>query len=293
MVPEELRAAVEAAIRDKSGVPFRIVSAARTSGGCIHDSYRIDDGHRSYFLKCNRESLAEIFASEMDGLRALSEAGMRVPLPVCRGSAAGRAFLVMEHLDFGGHGDWALMGRALAAMHRTAGRQFGWRRDNFIGSTPQRNREHDKWVEFWRDERLLPQLALAKRNGLESRVIELGERLGDALPELLGGHKPQPSLLHGDLWRGNADFLADGAPALFDPAVYYGDREADLAMTELFGGFPRQFYAAYQTMWPLPAGYETRRDLYNLYHVLNHANLFGGGYSAQAGSIIERLLSER
>jgi protein-ribulosamine 3-kinase len=188
------------------------------------------------------------------------------------------------------------MGRALAAMHRATGRQagaqFGWRRDNFIGSTAQCNRGRDDWPGFWRDARLLPQLALAARNGLGSRLIDTGERLATVLPRLLSGHAPQPSLLHGDLWRGNASFLADGSPALFDPAVYFGDREADLAMTELFGGFPPGFYAAYTEAWPLDAGYPLRRDLYNLYHVLNHANLFGGGYAAQSQALMERLLAE-
>ena len=292
MLQEDLRAAVEAAIGAASHEPFRIGSAAPASGGCIHDSYRIGDARRSYFAKFNDEGSGEAFAAEMDGLQALAAAGMRVPLPLCRGSAAGRAFLVMECLEFGGRGNWQAMGRALAAMHRRTGAQFGWHRDNFIGTTPQPNRLHKGWAQFWRDERLLPQLELTKRSGQGSRLIGPGERLADALPALLGGHQPAPSLLHGDLWRGNAEFLADGTPVLFDPAVYYGDREADLAMTELFGGFPRQFYAAYQEAWPLPQGYETRRDLYNLYHVLNHANLFGGGYANQALGMTERLLRE-
>jgi fructosamine-3-kinase len=184
------------------------------------------------------------------------------------------------------------MGRALAAMHRTTDQRFGWRRDNFIGATPQSNRGNDDWTGFWRDARLVPQLALAGRNGLGSRLIDAGERLANMLPRLLAGHAPQASLLHGDLWSGNAAFLADGSPVLFDPAVYFGDREADLAMTELFGGFPRSFYASYSEAWPLDPGYELRRDLYNLYHVLNHANLFGGGYAAQAAALIGRLLAE-
>jgi len=287
-----LRAAIEASIAAASGVAFRIGAAAPASGGCIHDSFRIDGDGARYFVKTNTARLADAFAAEADGLAALIAAGMRAPRPLGNGVASGRAYLVMEHLDLTGRGDWAAMGRALAAMHRTTGRRFGWRRDNFIGSTPQSNRGHDDWTGFWRDARLLPQLALAARNGLGSRLVDAGERLAAMLPRLLAGHAPQASLLHGDLWSGNAAFLPDGSPVLFDPAVYFGDREADLAMTELFGGFPPSFYAAYAEAWPLDAGYALRRDLYNLYHVLNHANLFGGGYAAQAEALIGRLLAE-
>jgi len=296
VIAHGLRTAIEAAIGAASGAPFCIGHTARASGGCIHDTYRIAgrDGERGrrYFVKCNSERFADAFAAEMDGLQALAEAGARVPQPVCEGCAAGQAFLVMEYLDLGDRGDWAGMGRMLAAMHRATAEQFGWRRDNFIGATPQRNRPHRSWLEFWREERLLPQLALAEHHRLGARLIGCGNQLADALPRLLAGHEPKPSLLHGDLWSGNAAFLGEGAPVLFDPAVYCGDREADVAMTELFAGFPRPFYAAYREAWPLAAGYELRRDLYNLYHVLNHANLFGGAYASQAQSMIERLLRQ-
>ena len=296
MLAASLRAAIEATIAAASGVTFRISAVAPASGGCIHDSFRIDGDGERYFVKTNTAGLADAFAAEADGLAALIAAGMRAPRPIGNGVASGRAYLVMDYLDLRSRGDWATMGRVLAAMHRGTGGQtgqrFGWRRDNFIGATPQSNRGHDDWTGFWRDARLLPQLALAARNGLGSRLIDAGERLAAMLPGLLAGHAPQASLLHGDLWSGNAAFLADGSPVLFDPAVYFGDREADLAMTELFGGFPQSFYAAYSEAWPLDPGYELRRDLYNLYHVLNHANLFGGGYAAQAQALIGRLLAE-
>ncbi len=291
-----VRAAVEAAVAAALGPGHAIGRATSASGGCIHDSFVVDSGSVRLFVKTNGAGFAAAFAAEADGLAALIAAGMRAPQPLGHGVAASHAYLVMEYLDLTGRGDWAAMGRALAAMHRAAGKQtggqFGWRRDNFIGSTPQSNRGHDDWTGFWRDARLLPQLALAARNGLGSRLIDTGERLAEMLPRLLADHAPSPSLLHGDLWSGNAAFLADGSPVLFDPAVYFGDREADLAMTELFGGFPRSFYAAYAEAWPLDAGYTLRRDLYNLYHVLNHANLFGGGYAAQAQALIGRLLAE-
>ena len=172
------------------------------------------------------------------------------------------------------------------------GENYGWHRDNYIGATPQLNRRSASWADFWSKARLLPQLELARRKGLGKEPLRKGEQLAAALPQLLAGHSPAASLLHGDLWSGNAGFLADGAPLLFDPAVYCGDREADIAMTELFGGFPQAFYSAYREVAPLDRGYAVRKTLYNLYHVLNHANLFGGGYAAQAEGMIDRLLAE-
>ncbi len=283
---------LEAALAAALGPGHAIEAVSRAGGGCIHESFVVRSAGARLFVKTNRAALADAFAAEADGLAALIEAGVRAPRPLATGTAGEGAYLAMEYLELDGGGDWAQSGRMLASLHRRTGERFGWRRDNFIGATPQRNPGHDDWTAFWRDARLLPQLELAERNGIGARLIDRGTRLAQALPALLGGHAPRASLLHGDLWSGNAAFLSGGSPVLFDPAVYYGDREADLAMTELFGGFPRAFYAAYRDAWPLDAGYALRRELYNLYHVLNHANLFGGGYAAQAQSMIERLLSE-
>ena len=179
--------------------------------------------------------------------------------------------ILLEQLDLQRNGDWAALAQMLAKLHRTTGPRFGWYRDNFIGATPQINSWRDDWAEFFAECRLRPQLALARKNGFQIALPSL---------KLLENHKPEPSLLHGDLWSGNAGFIADG-PVLFDPAVYYGDREADLAMTELFGGFPARFYEAYDEAYPLTEGYEARKQLYNLYHLLNHLNIFGEGYLAQ------------
>ena len=199
---------------------------------------------------------------------------------------------MLQYLEMRGSGDYAALGRALAIVHSVRGKFFGWRRDNYIGRTPQLNRRSSSWSDFWRDARLRPQLELGRKNGLRASLLEKGGRLVEATPRLLSGHAPAASLLHGDLWGGNAGFLAGGAPVLFDPAVYWGDRETDLAMTELFGGFPPDFYAAYAETAPLDAGYAARKPLYNLYHVLNHANLFGGGYASQAERMIDRLLAQ-
>jgi len=211
-----------------------------------------------------------MFASEFEGLLALRAAGVRAPEP----HRHGVAFIEMEHLDLGAPADWPAMGRMLAALHRHAGPRFGWETDNWIGLSPQPNGWSDDWASFYCEKRLSPQAA---RAGL---AIDLGK-----VKKLLEGHRPQASLLHGDLWSGNAGFTPQG-PVMFDPAVYYGDREADLAMTELFGGFSAQFYASYRQALPMDAGYERRKHLYNLYHLLNHLNLFGGGYRAQ----VERTL---
>jgi protein-ribulosamine 3-kinase len=250
------------------------------SGGCIHRCYRALKDGRPVFLKTNGAGHADGFAAEADGLRALRAAGGTAPEPLAHGVSGSEAYLLMEFLELQSRGDFAALGRMLAALHQSTGDAFGWRRDNYIGSTTQLNTPCESWAQFWRERRMAPQLALARKNGFD---IDLGRAC-----ELLDGHEPQPSLVHGDLWSGNAAFLQGGAPVIFDPAVYYGDREVDLAMTELFGGFPAQFYSAYGAM---PAGYQARKPLYNLYHLLNHLNLFGAGYLGQVKSAL-RLLAD-
>jgi fructosamine-3-kinase len=287
----ELLTALQTSVSDAAG-SFRIERTTPAAGGCIHRCFMIEGGGRKYFAKINDRSQLDSFAAEADGLSALAAACVRVPAPLCRGQAGEEAFLVLEYLDLRGHGDHAALGRSLAIVHSIRGESFGWRRDNYIGRTPQLNRCSPSWSDFWRQARLEPQLDLARKNGLGKGLLRKGEQLAEALPGLLSGHAPAASLLHGDLWNGNAGFLADGTPVLFDPAVYRGDREADLAMTELFGGFSKDFYSAYAEAAPLAPGYAVRKTLYNLYHVLNHANLFGGGYAAQAERMVERLLAE-
>jgi fructosamine-3-kinase len=184
------------------------------------------------------------------------------------------------------------MGQQLAQLHRKTASRFGFERDNYIGLTPQANATDAAWPAFFRERRLEPQLKQISTSAAAGMWVEGGLRVAEAVPLYFPGYVPQPSLLHGDLWSGNAGFLADGTPVIFDPAVYYGDREADIAMSELFGGFSPQFRDAYREAWPLDPGYGVRRDLYNLYHVLNHVNLFGASYVAQAQGLIRKLLSE-
>ena len=247
---------------------------------------------RRYFAKINDRSQLDNFAAEADGLAALAASGARVPAPLSRGEAQGEAFLVLEYLEMRPTGDHAALGRVLASVHSVHGEYFGWRRHNYIGSTPQFNPRATTWSEFWRDARLRPQIELAKRNGFGRNLLAKAEGLVEAVPKLLAGHSPSASQLHGDLWGGNAGFLPDGEPVLFDPAVYWGDREADLAMTELFGGFPPEFYRAYDEVAPRAPGHAIRKTLYNLYHVLNHANLFGGSYASRGERMIDGLLAQ-
>ncbi|MCK6371499.1 MAG: fructosamine kinase family protein [Gammaproteobacteria bacterium] len=278
-----------------AGIRIRPASTRTITGGSINECYRIEaaDG-QSLFLKLNGADCAAMFAAECAGLRELEAArAVRVPAPLAHGQAGDQVWLAMEWLDLepGTTEAAARLGERLAIQHRRFARRYGWQRDNTIGVTPQPNGWADDWVAFWRERRLAPQLRRAVAAGHGVALAGRGERVLDALPRLLAGHRPEPSLLHGDLWGGNWAMTGAAEPVIFDPAVYYGDRECDLAMTELFGGFPRQFYAAYEAAWPLPPRYRLRRDVYNLYHVLNHLNLFGGGYLGQAVALMTGLLA--
>jgi len=276
-----------------TGAPFALRERREVGGGCINGAWAVGDGQRRYFVKTNIDEHHAMFAAEAEGLAELAHTQtVRVPVPVVHGVAGDEAFLVLEYLELGGRSADERFGRELAALHRTTAPRFGWHRDNTIGITPQPNAWTDDWIEFLCERRLGHQLDLALARGAGKALRARGEQLLDRLPDLFSDYRPVPSLLHGDLWGGNAAVTRDGAPVIFDPAVYYGDREADLAMTELFGGFGPRFYAAYREAWPLDPGYPVRRDLYNLYHLLNHYNLFGGGYLMQAQSLIDRLLAQ-
>jgi fructosamine-3-kinase len=256
---------------------------------------RTAHGEQRYFAKVNEADRAAMFAAEADGLSALRDAGaLRVPRVIAQGANDDASWIVLEWLELVSlaPASAAALGAGLAAQHRIPQHAFGWPRDNFIGASAQRNASTDDWLAFWRDRRLHAQLRLAAANRLPSRMIDRGERLAADCGAFFRNYVPGRSLLHGDLWSGNAAALADGTPVVFDPAVYVGDREADIAMTELFGGFPRDFLSAYRTHWPMDDGYTVRRDFYNLYHVLNHANLFASAYVRQSGDAIEKLLAE-
>ncbi len=283
-------------VRETAGVTLVPASVRAVSGGSINACYSVRDRDgRNLFLKLNEQDCADMFAAEFESLSELrSAAAVRVPEPIAHGATDDCAWLLLEHLALepGSPAAAARLGAELAAQHRRTAQLFGWRRDNRIGSTLQRNVQQREWLAFFRNYRLGFQLRLAAESGAGPELADRGARLLELLPRFFENHAPEPSLLHGDLWGGNWSMTAAGVPVIFDPAVYYGDRETDFAMTELFGGFPSQFRAAYEAAWPLAAGYRERRHVYNLYHVLNHLNLFGGAYLRQALALIDRLLTE-
>lgn len=279
-------------ISQTTGQAFQVREHRSVGGGCINQGYRISNGEHYYFVKLNQASQVTMFEAEILGLKRMWETRtIRIPEPICFGTIQHSSYIVLEWLDLGGRGSsqsWHTMGEQLAAMHRDSGSgKFGFEVNNTIGSTPQINIWTDNWVEFWQEHRIGYQLKLAKSKGGN---FPLANQILAAIPRLLAGHDPQPSLVHGDLWGGNASVTREGEPVIFDPATYFGDREVDLAMTELFGGFSGAFYQGYNEVWPMPEGYERRKTLYNLYHILNHFNLFGGGYAVQANRMMEQLL---
>ena len=282
---------IDARITQLTGEKFLSSQQRSVSGGCINQGYAISDGQRTYFVKVNQASLVDMFEAEALGLQQMLETNsIRAPKPICWGTEGNSAYLVLEWLELGRGNtqSWEKMGQQLAGMHQWVGKDaFGWDRNNTIGSTPQINIWKATWREFYVEHRLGYQFGLAKRRGGH---FPNQERLLEAIPELLADRQPQPSLVHGDLWGGNASCTVEGEPVIFDPAAYYGDREVDIAMTELFGGFPTAFYRGYNQVFPLDPGYERRKPLYNLYHILNHFNLFGGGYASQASGMIEQIL---
>ncbi|MEO1004773.1 MAG: fructosamine kinase family protein [Cyanobacteria bacterium J06638_38] len=280
------------AITKATGQEFAIANTKSVSGGCINQGYKISSEDAAYFVKLNDAAQVEMFAAEALGLKQMhATRTIKVPEPICWGTAGSSSYIVLQWLDLGGSNSqsWTEMGRQLAAMHREGtAKNFGWERNNTIGSTPQINTWMDNWADFFAEQRIGYQLKLAKRRGgsfpdIQKVVAGVRNRLAD--------RKPKASLVHGDLWSGNAAIVKDGSPIILDPAIYYGDRETDIAMTELFGGFPTAFYNGYNAAWQLDSGYRQRKSIYNLYHVLNHFNLFGGGYAGQAQRIINSVIS--
>jgi len=254
-----------------------------------------------YFVKsASGEEASNMLRAEYLGVKSMSDTKtIRVPTPVAFGThenpalgGRSQSFVIFEYLEFAGGGSQYELGKQLAKMHRHTSEngKFGFEVDNTIGATFQPNLPWiDNWAEFWDQHRLGHMLQLTNDAGYDLATIE---KLRQKTRTLLS-HNPAPSLIHGDLWGGNKGFCKEGdkvVPCIFDPATYYGDREADVAMTFVFGGFSSDFYDGYNSEWPLPEGHEQRRTIYNLYHILNHEVLFGGGYLRQARSMIEQIL---
>jgi protein-ribulosamine 3-kinase len=269
------------------------IETSPIGGGCINETYIVHMDGQHWFVKLNSVDKLDMFEAEMEGLSILSSThAMRAPEPLTCGSTETHSYLIMEAITAGSSANvMRLAGERLAALHHSTQPRFGHQRDNYIGSTEQINTVEADWLTFWREHRLGYQLTLAQENGIGGATMALADQLIEALPHFLN-HSPKASLLHGDLWGGNMMTDQHGMPVIFDPAIYYGDPETDLAMTHLFGGFNADFYHAYQANYCLSEGHEVRRTLYNLYHILNHFNLFGGSYGQQADSMMQRLLSE-
>lgn len=280
-------------ISDATQTFFSISKRNPVSGGDTHSAFVINDDSHRYFVKINPLSNGHRLRFEIDGLQALSAAGtVHVPQLICYGLADEGdkhfEYMVLEHLRF--HTpeaeSWYTFGTQLATLHHTtSAKQCGWREDNFIGHTRQRNTLTSDWASFFAEHRIGNMLEHCARQELRFASIDV---LVTQVHRLLQSHQPQISLVHGDLWRGNVGFCRFG-PTMFDPAIYYGDRETDIAMSELFGAFPTAFYEGYNDVWPLSAEYELRKNIYNLYHLMNHALMFGGHYIDSCKSQIAQI----
>ncbi|AWL11825.1 Protein-ribulosamine 3-kinase [Saliniradius amylolyticus] len=275
-------------ISQSLGIDF-VCDDIRQLGQQFTQSFRIANDKRRFFVKLGQPNQLAMLEAEANGLTHLAQAAdFDVPKVICVGQVSQHSFLVLSYIRFeeGDHALWGQLGRALARFHRQDTQaMYGWEEDNYIGSTPQLNRWHKKWHRFFAEQRIGYQLQrLSEASQLNVHI----DRVVDSVQRLLAGHQPLPSPLHGDLWQGNVGF-SHQRPILYDPAYYYGDRETDLAMTELFGGFPHTFYEHYQDEWPLPEEYQYRKSVYQLYHILNHALMFGGHYLQSAQQHLDHL----
>ncbi len=283
MIPDELRSALETSLGTLRAITPVV-------GGDINDAVRVDTQDARYFVKWNAHPRPRIFEAEARGLNLLASVNaLRVPRVIALIDRP--AAQVLEWIEPGTNKSAAAeaLGRGLAQQHRSTAQTYGLDHDNYIGSTPQRNDPAQSWIKFFRERRLGVQRDLAQRSGhLTSNRARRLDRVMDRLDRWIDDSQVVPALLHGDLWGGNTLIDAQSQPVLIDPAVYYGDREAEMAFTELFGGFDARFYAAYHEAWQLDRGYASRRDLYNLYHLLNHLNLFGEGYGGAVDAVLQR-----
>jgi protein-ribulosamine 3-kinase len=284
---------VQQLLIDSTGKNIGRLEVRSVAGGDINRAYRLSDGKQQFFIKINSLERLAMFEAERHGLNEIREGDcIRCPEPIVCGTSGAFAFIVMEYLELSGRVDEVRFAQQLAKMHLRKREQFGYPINNTIGSNPQANTYEQNWISFWQQHRLGFQLSLAKTNGIGSGLYEAGMRLNQHLGAFFSDYSPIASLLHGDLWSGNLGSDVVGNPVIYDPACYYGDHETDLAMMELFGSLSGSFFAAYHEVFPIDSGYRQRRELYNLYHILNHANLFGADYISQAGRTIKSLLAE-
>ncbi len=281
---------IERTIQEK----LKLIKVQMMQGGGINQAYHLQYETHHYFVKVNQSHLLAMFAVEALALQALDATKtLRIPHVITYDVSGDSSFLVLEYVPLKALNSisYTQLGRKLAKIHQQPQSYFGWQQDNYIGHNSQKNKKNKNWLNFWLEQRLKVQLTLAASKGYTGKIQDLGQALAACSIHFFTS-QPQASLLHGDLWSGNVAADEQGQAIIYDPACYYGDREADIAMTELFGGFSRDFYAAYEEVWPLDAGYTTRKTFYNLYHILNHLNLFGSGYLSQAESMMQQLIAE-
>jgi fructosamine-3-kinase len=281
---------LETELQSLCGGHFKIEQTIPVAGGDVNQAYHLKGCTQAFFVKLNSAGLLEMFAKEAAGLSALSQTNtIEVPQAVVFGEYDHHSYLVMPYLAMDKRGDIRDFAQALAAMHLSGGDRFGFDEDNYIGKTPQSNRWDDHWGRFFARERIGRQLDILAGQGVSPGLIDKGHHLMEKLEPFLNDHNPAVALVHGDLWSGNYSFIEGGRPVIYDPAVYYGDAEVDLAMLELFGAPGKTFFAAYNSVNPIKPGYALRKQAYNLYHILNHANFFGGSYIQQSQWMIDEL----
>lgn len=281
-------------IARSSGIRCKAHSITEVAGGCTHSAFMLAGVDGTVFVKTAQIDQLAQFRAEAAGLQQLRlSKTICVPQVYCTGNSGQQSFIAMQAIEFSPaqtH-SYRLLGEQVAALHYHSASLYGATQDNFIGSTPQINTPSSNWFDFWREHRLGHQLELAERKGARQELLKDGYRLGVQMEELFST-APAASCLHGDLWQGNWGFNTQGEPVIFDPAHYYGDREADIAMTRLFGSAHPDFYAAYQHHYPMSDNYKQREIFYNIYHLLNHYTLFGGSYLNQAHQMIRSLLAD-
>jgi fructosamine-3-kinase len=291
MIPAEISASLTDYFSASPGIDFSLLSARSLSGGCINNVSRLDTSAGVFCLKYNvADSFPGMFEAEAKGLTLLSESGeIRVPRVICTGTSGKYSYILLEFIDSGRRkpGFMEDFGKRLARLHKHTDRYFGLDHDNYMGSLRQSNRLYRGWISFFREERIEPQLKIAKEGGYFSKnELAAFPRLYTKLIDIIPAYPP--SLIHGDLWSGNYMVDETGDPCLIDPAVNYGHREAEIAMTTLFGGFDASFYDAYQQEFPMEPGWRERLDIYNLYPLLIHLNLFGSGYLGGILDVLRR-----
>lgn len=282
---------IQEILSQKYKQPVAIRNIKSVSGGSINDTFEISTSVGKFFGKKNSASLyPEMFEKEAKGLQLLSgKSILKVPEAIDTGQSENTAFLILEHIESGEKQSsfWNRFAKGLAQLHKNSADFFGLDHDNYIGSLHQSNRSHDNWCDFFRAERLEKQAKLARDNGrMDSTIINAFEKFYRKLPEIFP--EEPPALIHGDLWGGNYMVNKNGEPVIIDPAVYYGHREMDLGMSQLFGGFDSELYEAYHQYYPLEKGWQERLDYCNLYPLMVHVNLFGGGYLNAVSSILQK-----